>query len=126
MSQTDSAQTEVPQWEQLAGALFDDVIVPLALERSNQSSADYFPLGPDEQAKTYFVEPSLAAMQAADFQPHPGNADGLINAVAALWAAQGEDNLAQIVGPMSEIAALLALESVQTDENVDVLCYTLF
>lgn len=120
------SQTDAPQSEQLAGALFDEVIVPIAQARSSAEEAAYFPLEGDAGVTTYFVEPSQRTMSAGDFQPHAGTAQGLVDAVTALWAAQGEIDLVALAPRMTEIAEALSTESAESDGMVDVLCYTLF
>jgi hypothetical protein len=118
--------TERTRWEELAGALFDELVVAHAASRRAGDSHDYFPQGRDDRAATYFVEPSVRVMEASDFEPHIGHAAGLLDALAASWDAQGETELSALVPRMRRIAEALADDNAQSDGTVDVLCYTLF
>lgn len=119
-------QTETTPWEELAGALFDELVVAHATTRRSSDSGDYFPLRGDECATTYFVQPPVRTMEASDFEPHIGEAAGLLDALAASWVAQGETELSTLVPRMRRIAEALAHDNAQSDGTVDVLCYTLF
>lgn len=121
MSQTDSARSA-----RLAGALFDEVVAPLAQERRARGKQSEFPLGP-EPASTYFTPPGLRTMESADFEiAGGGTIDGLLEALVAHWAARGEAELVALAPRMREIAAALREEEARSDGTVDVLCYTLF
>jgi hypothetical protein len=66
-------------------------------------------------------------MQPADFEfPGGGSAAGLIDALTAYWAAQGETQLAAMAPRLHEIAEALRDEAAEGDGTVSVLCYTMF
>lgn len=125
MSQTEPP-TPTARAAQLIGALFDEQVTPLAEARRRAGAGPYFPLGKDPRASTYFVEPRLRTMAPADYALSGSTAEGLLDALAASWAAQGETELVALVPRLREIAGVLAQQRTQSDGTVDVLCYTLF
>src|SRR5215470_12980406 len=79
----------------LAGALFDEVVAPLAEARKAAGKQAYFPLAGSPGAKSYFEEPILRSMAPADFEfPGGGTTEGLVEALAELWTSEGEMALA--------------------------------
>jgi hypothetical protein len=110
-----------------AVALFDERLAPEAQARRKRGDGDFFPLGPDPKVSSYFERPAVAAMQPADFAfPGGGDADGLIDALAQSWTAEGNEQLAAMAPALKEIAAALREEAAQSDGSVDVFCYTMF
>ena len=121
------SQTKPNDSAWLAGTLFDDVLTSLANARRAAHAPSYFPSGQDAQADSYFVTSSVTTMRAADFEfPGGGNAEGLIDALAVYWTAQGDAELAAAAPRLNAIAAALRDEAVQDDGSVDIFCYTLF
>jgi hypothetical protein len=109
---------------QLAGALFDEVVAPLAAARQAAGCQPYFPIAGEAGVESYYVTPMA---QAADFEfPGGGTAEGLIDALAALWTSQGETALASMAPRLKEIAEALKEEVVESDGNVSIFCYTMF
>lgn len=126
MKQTD-VDTDMPSSARLAGALFDEVVVPLAQARRAAGAEPYFARAGDATLPTYFTKPELGRMQPSDFElPGGGTAEGLIEALAAHWSAQGEPALTALAPHLKAIAQALAEEAGEGDGSVDVLCYTLF
>ena len=112
---------------QLAGAVFDEVLVPLAQARRTSGAAPYFPLQQEPGAASYFVPPSLRVMSPADFELQVGGkADPLIDALAAFWAERGETGLVALAPRLKQLADALGDEASDNDGKVDILCYTLF
>jgi hypothetical protein len=121
------SSTEADRARATAAALFDDVVVPLAEARRAAGPQAYFPLGRDASAASYFDEPSLPTMQPADFElPGGGTAEGLVDALAQMWSAQGEAGLAALAPRLKQIAELLQAEAAEGDGSVSILCYTMF
>lgn len=113
--------------DQLAGALFDEVISPLGRIRAAAGKQAFFPTAKDTDALTYYSEPLSRVMQRADFEfPGSGTVKGLIGALAAHWGAQGEVELAAMVPRLNEIAEASSNEDVASDGSVSVFCYTMF
>lgn len=124
MSQT---ETQVDRSTSLSGALFDEVLVPVAAARNAAGAAPYFPAWSDAAATTYFERSSVRRMSPADFEfPGGGTAAGLIDAMAAYWLAQGETALAAAAPRLKAISEALSDEAVADDGSVDIFCYTLF
>ena len=121
------SSTDEDRARRLAGALFDKVVTPLAEARKVAGKQAYFPLAGEAGTKTYYEEPVLRAMQPADFEfPGGSTAEGLVDALAASWAAEGETGLAAMAPSLKEIAAALREEAAEGDGNVSILCYTMF
>jgi hypothetical protein len=112
---------------QLAGALFDEVLVPQAEARRGAGAPPYFPLREEASRASYFVEPSLRVMSPADFELEIGEkSEALIDALVAYWARRGETGLAAMAPRLKQLADALGDEAAENDGKVDILCYTLF
>jgi hypothetical protein len=112
---------------QLAGALFDEVISPVGNTRATAGEQAYFPTGKDMKATTYYSEPLARVMQPADFEfPGGGTVEGLVDALAAHWLAQGETELAAMAPRLKEIAEAWSNEAAAGDDSVSIFCYTMF
>ncbi len=121
------SSTEAPTVDDLALAVFDSAVIPLAEALRASGRKNYFPLGADTGAASYFEAPSLGVMGAADFAfPGEGTPEGLLDAAAAVWAAQGETGLADLAGRLRPVAEALRTEAAENDGEVDILCYTMF
>ncbi|MEX0641420.1 MAG: hypothetical protein WD468_01900 [Pirellulales bacterium] len=111
----------------LAGALFDEVVAPLAAARKAGGSQAYFPMAGEQGAKSYYVTPTVRVMQPADFEfPGGGTAEGLVDALAEWWTAEGEIALASMAPSLKEIAETLQEQVVESDGSVSIFCYTMF
>lgn len=111
----------------LAAALYDEVVTPLAEARKAAGTQEYFSLAPETGAESYYQEPALGVMKAADFEfPGDGTAAGLIDALAAAWTADGETSLASMAPRLKEIADTLKAEAADGDGSVSIFCYTMF
>ena len=120
-------QTEIASSTRASGALFDEVLIPLADARRAACAAPYFPAWHDATASTYFTPSAVRRMTPADFEfPGGGTPEGLIDAVTAYWLANGDTTLAAASPRFKEIAAALRDEAVSDDGTVDIFCYTLF
>jgi hypothetical protein len=111
----------------LASDLFDKAVAPLAQARKSAGEQSYFPLHGEANTISYYDEPLLNTMSAADFEfPGGGSAVGLIDALAALWTVEGETSLASMAPRLKEIALALNEEAAEGDGSVSILCYTMF
>ncbi len=121
------SSTEENRTRKSAGALFDELVTPLAEARKVAGKQAYFPLAGESSATSYYQEPVLHKMQPADFEfPGGGTAAGLIDALAAFWTVEGETGLAAMAPKLKEIAEALQEEAAQGDGSVSILCYTMF
>ena len=124
MSSTDKLPVSVLE---LAGALYDEVVMPLAEARKAAGRQEYFSLAPEPGAESYYQKPLLRAMKAADFEfPGGGTATGLIDALAAAWTADGETGLAAMAPKLKQIADTVKAEAADGDGKVNIFCYTMF
>lgn len=111
----------------MAGALFDEVVVPAAEARRAAGRPPYFAVAGESSIASYYQAPFRRVMEASDFEfPGGGSAEGLIDALAAHWTAEGECELAAMAPRLKEIAAALKDEAAAGDGTVSVLCYTMF
>ena len=111
----------------LAGALFDELIDPLATARRTAGAEPYFALAREPGVASYFRPAEARSMTPADFEfPGAGEARGLVGAIEARWRAQGDPDLAAMAPRLAAIADALAADGAEQDGSVDVFCYTLF
>ena len=121
------SSTEQDRARNTAGDLFEEFVVPLAESRRAAGQQAYFAMKPTADAESYYAEPLSRTMQPADFElPGGGTSEGLVDALAALWAAQGETGLVAMVPQLKEIAQALSEEAAEGDGSVSILCYTMF
>lgn len=113
--------------DEMAAAIFDEVVIPLAETLRARGRAPAFARAGDATAASYFEPPELGVMQPCDFDfPGGGDISGLLEAVADYWRARGDvAHLALIPGLMA-VAGKLGEEAMQSDGEVDILCYTMF
>ncbi|MES2932837.1 MAG: hypothetical protein V4805_05050 [Pseudomonadota bacterium] len=120
-------QTNTARSAHLAGAIFDEVLVPLAQARRSDGAHDYFPRWHEANASSYFLPPSLSVMSLADFEMQgAGTPEELVERLTAYWVAQDEPALAGMATRLKEVADALGEEAANNDGNVSILCYTLF
>jgi hypothetical protein len=114
--------------DQLAGALFDEVVSPLGRSRVSAGKQAYFPTAQDMSALTYYSEPLARVMQRTDFEfPGSGTVKGLISALTAHWVAQGEPDLAAMSPRLNEIAEAARDEDAPVgDGDVNIFRYTMY
>lgn len=118
--------TEDPA-RQASGALFDEVVVPLAEARKAAGQQAYFPLAKATGVSSYYDEPGVRVMAPSDFEfPGGGTAEGLVDALITSWTAEGESGLAAMAPRLKEVAEALRAESAEGDGSVNILCYTMF
>lgn len=112
---------------ELAGDLFDQVLLPLAMAKREVGELAYFSLKRDATVDSYFSPSDLRSMAPADFEfPGGGSAEGLISSLAAHWIGEGEFELAAVAPRLSAIATALSQAAIADDSSVDIFCYTLF
>ncbi|MEX2111873.1 MAG: hypothetical protein WD845_01730 [Pirellulales bacterium] len=110
-----------------AGGLFDEVVAPLAAARQAAGQQAFFPRAGQSNANSYYDDPLVRVMCPADFEfPGGGTADGLIDALAEYWMAEGENGLAAMAPRLKEIAEALSTEAAEGDGTISILCYTMF
>jgi hypothetical protein len=118
---------ETTTMETLAQSLFDEVVAPLAERRRSAGCVPYFQAKGNSDEHTYFVQPSVAIMDSADFEfPGDGDVSGLIDAVVMYWKSQGDDGLGAMAPQLKEIAEMLKKETAENEDNGDIMCYTMF
>ena len=111
----------------IAGELFDHVLVPMAAARQACGAPAYFAADRKGSSASYFVQPSLPTMGAADFElPGHGTAERVIEALVAFWERAGDSDLCCLGPVMREVAAALQSEAVENDGTVSVFCYAMF
>ena len=119
--------TKTAEANELAGALFDEVVIPLAAARESRGQRPYFERSGKPDAETYFEPATTPVMQPLDFEfPGGGTPEGLVDALVAYWTQQGDDALAPLAEGLKELARAYREEDLKSDGTVDVLCYTMF
>jgi hypothetical protein len=121
------SSTEQQQARALAAELFDTHVVPLATARAAEGARSYFPRGGDDSRASYFDVPVHRIMKADDFEfPGGGSAQGLADALAAAWTAEGSAELAAMVPALKAIAEAMTTKPGDDDDTVSPLIYTMF
>jgi len=111
--------------DQRAAEFFREVLTPAAL-RERAEGREFFALRPEAAAESYFVEPTRRAMTGADFELRAAESVAeFINELAALWAAEGRDDLAAMCGRLGELAAEFGGEEEQGGD-VSPFMYVMF
>ena len=119
--------TDISRADELAGELFDRGLPQAAAALRASGRPAYFPLAGAAEARSYFESPCLGYEMGAVFDfPGGGEPEGLVDALAAYWTAQGESGLAALAPRLKAIAAALREEAAETSADVDILCYTMF
>lgn len=107
------------------GALFDDVIVPLA-ERMRQDGRQAFPTQPDVSWLSYYVRRKRSLMLPSDFTSAAcADAAELEARLRAHWESLGRDELAGHAARFAAAARPLAQESA-TGAEVSPYVYAMF
>jgi hypothetical protein len=121
------SSTKENRSKELAGALFDELVLPLAAARKDAGTQSYFPLAGEKGVSSYYDEPLLRVMQPADLEfPGGGTAEGLVEALGAYWRAQGEIGLAAMAERLKELVEPVREEVVEGDGSISIFCYTMF
>jgi len=121
------SSTESDDARELAAALFDEVIVPLADARAAAGQQPFYALRGDGGTESYFITPARRVMSAADFEfPGGGTATGLAEALAASWYAEGNPGLAAMAPALKAIADAMTVPPDDDDDSVSPLIYTMF
>jgi hypothetical protein len=111
----------------LARSVFNEIVMPLAEARRAAGRQAYFATAGSSGERSYFQAPILSVMSPADFEfPGGGSVDGMIDALAEKWIAEGETQLAAMAPRLKAIAAELKKDTAQGDGSVSALCYTMF
>lgn len=107
------------------GALFDDVIVPLA-ERMRQDGRQAFPTQPDVSWLSYYVRRKRSLMLPSDFTSAAcADVAELEARLRAHWESLGRDELAGHAARFAAAARPLAQESA-TGAEVSPYVYAMF
>lgn len=118
--------TETEEQTQPVIAFFDEMIKPLA-ERARAEGKSFFPLGPDPQAPTYFVEPQRKVMRPDDFELRAAESpEQFVEELAALWMYEGNGELAAMVPRLAELASAMAAQEQPDAEDLPPFIYAMF
>lgn len=108
-----------------AAEFFREVLTPAAL-RERAEGREFFALRPEAAAESYYTEPTRRAMTKDDFELRAAESVAeFISELAALWAAEGRDELAAMCGRLGELAATFGGEAEQ-GEDVSPFVYVMF
>jgi hypothetical protein len=110
----------------LIRAVFHETIVPLA-----QSSQQYrLEFAPEPKNDSYFARPRRPVMSRADMEAM--GQCGELEALAALWRAQGCDRLYELVPRLAEVSERLAAahsgedKTSETQDTPSTLIYQMY
>lgn len=109
----------------LAVRFFKEVLVPLAL-RERAAGKTFFPLRPDADAESYYVEPTHGVMSPSDFELLAAESiEDFINELAVLWVSEGHEELASMSPGLSELAKEVSGHEDQA-ADVSAFMYVMF
>jgi hypothetical protein len=107
--------TEDAPMGQVIGALFDEVLLPIAL-RLRAEGRQPFPLAPDVSRLSYYVRRQRAAMSREDFSGASCmDAAHFGQLLAAHWTARGRHELAAQAGRFAAAAAAAQAQPASTE-----------
>jgi hypothetical protein len=111
--------------ERLAREFYTTKLLPLS-RAAAAAGMHYFPLGPDPARGTYFVKRMRTRWTAADFESQSVAAPAqLAPALAALWQATGDPQLAALAPDFAALAAQVYDVDTETDA-VTPFMYVMF
>ena len=129
MSRTGEPNTiliETEEQTQPAVTFFDEVIKPLA-ERARAEGKSFFPLGPDPEASTYFMEAPRRSMRPEDFELRAAESpEQFVAELASLWTHEGNDELAAMAPRLAELASAMAAQEQPEAEDLSPFIYAMF
>jgi hypothetical protein len=121
------SSTESKEARELAAALFDEQVQPLAQARRDAGQQSFYRLHGDPSVASYFQSPVRRTMTAADFEfPGGGTPAGLADALAAWWSREGNTELAAMAPALKAIGEALAERTDDGDDTISPLIYTMF
>jgi hypothetical protein len=108
-----------------AAAFFNEVLIPVAL-RERAQGRTFFALRPDEEAESYYVEPTKRAMEPEDFELRAADSvEDFISELAALWVSEGREELASMAPRLATLASEVREDEEQPDD-VSPFMYVMF
>lgn len=111
--------------DRIAVAFFREVLVPVALaERAR--GREFFAPRPDDEAASYYVEPTKREMKPEDFELRASESiEEFVRELAALWASEGCEELAATAPRLASLAYELREDEAQSDD-VSPFMYVMF
>jgi hypothetical protein len=112
--------------DELARTLFTEVLCPLGA-KVGAADHGFFELRPSADAPSYFAAPHRATMTAlSDFEPCGPSPHDFVTALGALWAGEGERDLAVLLPGLEGIAGELSVPLETEEADVSAFIYTMF
>jgi hypothetical protein len=120
------ATTRKPVDDARIAGFFRKRVLPLAAQLRS-SRKDLFPLAPDPEATTYYDLPWRRSMRPTDFLQVSGlSAETLEAKLRALWEARGVPELGVLAADFALLAADLAREASESDEEISPFVYVMY
>lgn len=108
-----------------ATAFFREVLIPVAL-RERATGREFFALRPDDEAESYYVEPTRSVMEPADFELRAAESvEEFVRELAALWSSEGREDLTAMAPRLAALASEVREDEEQTDD-VSPFMYVMF
>lgn len=120
--------TDAAQLEEVMGALFDEVLLPLS-QRMREQGVQAFPLAPDVSWLSYYIRRRRSAMTHADFTSAAcADPAEFERRLAACWHALGRHELAAQAPRFAAAAAAARplLAAAQPDAELSPYVYAMF
>lgn len=106
--------------EKLLHRFFKDQITPLA-EKLRAEGGQFFPLGPDDQEPTWYVDYPPDPPEISQFKATDAGAE-----LQRWWAAQGYDPIVPLVAPLMELGEALSAQAAEETDDVSPFIYVMF
>lgn len=104
---------------------FLEKIIPVSIDL-HKKQINFFPLKPNLNSPTYYLERELTAMRPEDFEvPGCENSEALGKSLAELWISQGYKDLIPLAQTTAELAELLR-ETEEESEEISPFIYIMF
>ena len=104
---------------------FHNEMLPVA-EKLKSQQGDFFPLGPDDNASSYYIDRKCSKLTRADFEDNGcDSVESLQASLSKLWQSQDQSALVELTPSISELAA--ALRQVEEEQkDVSEFIYVMY
>lgn len=121
MNSTDPTKTQGKETR----TLFEERLLPLAA-RLRDEGRNFFALGPDASATTYYIRRQKTSMTRKDFEgPQCATPETLARSLETMWAKQGYDEFSEAAAEIAALAFSLRTPDEQ-DSELSELIYVMY
>jgi hypothetical protein len=111
--------------DESAAAFFREVLVPVALGE-REAGREFFALRPEEEAESYYAEPTRREMRPEDFELRAADSvEDFVRELAALWSSEGREELAAMAPRLAALGREVREDEEQSGD-VSPFMYVMF